>query len=101
VQEAGEATLHPGIQPGVAPLADGRAKDNRKLPKGFNKLAAVERLAQPVNPATKQPDVNFFSNAEYLCGYEEQQINVGPGAATVVLSSVQSAAWSAEYPSHL
>jgi len=67
-------------------LADGRSKDNRIPPKGFNKTGSVQRLAQPVNPATRQPDINFFTDAEYAGGYDEQQINVGPGGASVGLT---------------
>lgn len=66
-------------------LADGRSKDNRIPPKGFDKNGAVTRLAQPVNPVTKQPDVAFFTDAEYAGGYDEQQVNVGAGASYIEL----------------
>jgi hypothetical protein len=46
----------------------------------------VQRLAQPVNPVTKQPDISFFTDAEYAGGYDQQQLNVGPGGASVSLT---------------
>jgi hypothetical protein len=67
-------------------LADGRSKDNRIPPRGFDKNGAVQRLAQPVNPVTKQPDISFFTDAEYAGGYDQQQLNVGPGGASVSLT---------------
>ena len=64
-------------------LADGSSKDNRIPPKGFDKLGAAARFAEPVDAATGLPDPGFFSDAEYAGGYDEQQISSAPGAASV------------------
>jgi len=67
-------------------LADGRSKDNRIPPKGFDKNGAVARLSQPVDPLNHQPDVGYFTDAEYAGGYDDQQADIGPGAAYVELT---------------
>lgn len=67
-------------------LADGSSKDNRIPPKGFDKLGAAARFAEPVDAATGLPDPGFFSDAEYAGGYDEQQISIAPGAAYVSIT---------------
>lgn len=64
-------------------LADGRSKDNRIPPKGFDIGAAAARHSEPVNPATHQPDTGYFTTAEYAGGYDDQSLNVATGATTV------------------
>lgn len=67
-------------------LADGRSKDNRIPPKGFDKAAAVARLSEPVNPLTHLPDVGYFSDAEYAGGYDDQTITIASNATLVTVS---------------
>jgi len=64
-------------------LADGRAKDNRIPPQGFDIAGAVERHSVPVNPVTHLEDAGYFTAAEYAGGYDEQIIPVIPGAARI------------------
>lgn len=64
-------------------LADGRSKDNRIPPKGFNKVAALGRLAEPVNPVTHLSDADYFTAAEYAGGYDEQSLTIAQNAAYV------------------
>jgi hypothetical protein len=68
--EAGGPTFH-------FVLADGRYKDNRIPPKGFNIGAAPERLSVPVYGGTE--DANYFTGPEYAGGYHAVSMNV-PGA---------------------
>ena len=49
-------------------LATGRHKDNRVPPKGFQKAAAAQRLAEPVMNGASNPA--YFSDAEYAGGYD-------------------------------
>lgn len=62
-------------------LADGRYKDNRIPPKGFDIANAGERLAQPVWQGQDAP--NYFSAAEYAGGYDHISMQTTPGAARV------------------
>ncbi len=64
-------------------LADGRAKDNRIPPVGFDAANAAERHSLPVNPTTHLPDINFFTAEEYAGGYDDQSVSIIPGAARV------------------
>ena len=56
-------------------LADGRSKDNRIPPKGFNSAAAAERHAEAVG-VTYTPD-------EYAGGYDDQTLTIAQGATEV------------------
>lgn len=62
-------------------LADGRFKDNRIPPKGFDIYNADSRLAQPV--VGGEPAVDHFSEAEYLGGFRDVRMQVVPGAALI------------------
>jgi len=64
-------------------LADGRAKDNRIPPIGFDATNAPERHSQPVNPVTHLPEIDYFTAEEYAGGYDEQAVTLIPGAARV------------------
>jgi hypothetical protein len=64
-------------------LGDGRSKDNRIPPQGFDYLNAALRISEPVNPVTHLPDINYFTAAEYAGGYDDMQISIAPGAARV------------------
>ncbi len=66
-------------------LADGRAKDNRIPPQGFDIAGAAERHSVPVNPLTHLEDSAYFTAEEYAGGYDDQRINIVPGAARVEL----------------
>ena len=66
-------------------LADGRSKDNRIPPKGFDVVASVERVSEPVNPVTHASDLSYYTAAEYAGGYDEQLITIVPLAARVEL----------------
>ena len=67
-------------------LADGRSKDNRIPPQGFDIAGAIERHSVPVNPFTHVEDAAYFSAEEYAGGYDEQSIDIIPGAARVDLT---------------
>jgi hypothetical protein len=60
-------------------LADGRAKDNRIPPRGFDIAGAAARLVQPVWHGVDAP--TYFSAAEYAGGHDEVVLNLPPGAA--------------------
>jgi hypothetical protein len=64
-------------------LADGRSKDNRIPPKGFNIAAAAERKSEPVNPVTHASDPSYFTDAEYAGGYDDQSLAIAPNAVVV------------------
>jgi len=64
-------------------LADGRSKDNRIPPKGFDAANAAQRLSLPVNPVTHLPDIDYFTAEEYAGGYDDQSVMLVPGAARV------------------
>jgi hypothetical protein len=57
-------------------LADGRSKDNRILPRGFDLGSSPARHSEPV-PA------NHFTASEAAGGYDDVSISIAPGAATV------------------
>jgi len=67
-------------------LADGRSKDNRIPPKGFDVAASVARVSEPVNPLTHASDLSYFTAAEYTGGFDDQLITIAPGAARVELT---------------
>ncbi|WP_020681399.1 fibronectin type III domain-containing protein [Marinobacterium rhizophilum] len=60
-------------------LADGRSKDNRIPPRGFNSAAATARLAQAIPEDRFTPD-------EYAGGYDDINRTLLPGAALVEVS---------------
>ena len=62
-------------------LADGRYKDNRIPPQGFDIANAGERLAEPVWQGVDAPD--YFSAAEYAGGYDHISLLAVPGADRV------------------
>lgn len=64
-------------------LADGRAKDNRIPPRGFDIANAAARHSEPVNPVTHLPDPGYFTAEEYAGGYDDQSVMLVPGAARV------------------
>jgi hypothetical protein len=64
-------------------LGDGRSKDNRIPPKGFDSDNAAERLSEPVNPETHASDKGYYSAAEYAGGYDEQTLLIPAGASRV------------------
>jgi hypothetical protein len=62
-------------------LADGRWKDNRIPPKGFDIANAAKRMAEPVKNGAA--DLSLFSTAEYHGGYRQVATMIPPGAAKV------------------
>lgn len=62
-------------------LSDGRYKDNRIPPLGFDIAAAADRQAQPVWHGAIA--VDYFTAAEYAGGYDEVALTIAPGAARV------------------
>jgi hypothetical protein len=73
-------------------LADGRHKDNRIPPKGFDigpgntYQNMKDRLSEPVSPITHQPDVNYFTDAEYSGGYDEHTLYVPAGMDSIAVT---------------
>lgn len=66
-------------------LSDGRYKDNRIPPKGFDISSAAERHSEPVWHGTISPD--YFTADEYAGGYDDVSINIPiPGAASVEIN---------------
>ena len=65
-------------------LADGRWKDNRIPPLGFDLAGAPARLSQPVWQGVDAPEM--FSNEEYAGGYREVRFALPAGTAAVELS---------------
>jgi hypothetical protein len=61
-------------------LADGRYKDNRIPPKGFDTTNMNARMAQPVWEGVDAPD--YFTAAEYAGGYDEVTISKPTGTTT-------------------
>lgn len=59
-------------------LADGRYKDNRIPPKGFDRDHAAERLSVPVWDGAE--DVNYYSDTEYAGGYDDVSLVIAAGA---------------------
>lgn len=64
-------------------LGDGRAKDNRIPPQGFDIVGAAERQSLPVNPATHLEDADYFTAAENAGGYDEVSVALVPGAVRI------------------
>jgi hypothetical protein len=64
-------------------LGDGRAKDNRIPPQGFDIAGAVERHSLPVNPVTHLEDAAYFTAEENAGGYDEARLTLLPGAARI------------------
>jgi hypothetical protein len=62
-------------------LADGRYKDNRIPPKGFDIDAAAARLSVPVWDGLEDED--FFTVDEYAGGFDEVALTIPPGADSV------------------
>jgi hypothetical protein len=67
-------------------LGDGRSKDNRIPPQGFDIANAAARHSVPVNPVTHLEDAGYFSAAEYAGGYDDQVVTLPAGAARVDLT---------------
>jgi len=65
-------------------LADGRYKDNRIPPKGFNIADADERLIEPVWEATVDPA--YFTAAEYAGGYDDVSLTIPAGAEALEIN---------------
>jgi hypothetical protein len=62
-------------------LADGRYKDNRIPPKGFDISKASDRLSVPVYGGVESP--GYFSTLEYAGGYDEIALTIPAGATRV------------------
>ena len=62
-------------------LADGRYKDNRIPPKGYRRIEAAGRHAEPVWKGVPSPD--YFTPDEYAGGYDEVDCLLPPGADEV------------------
>jgi hypothetical protein len=75
-------------------LADGRYKDNRIPPKGFDISAAAERLSVPVWHGVEDP--NYFTSAEYSGGYDDVSLVI-PANADLVEVSLYYQTTSREY----
>ncbi|MGA1865064.1 MAG: fibronectin type III domain-containing protein, partial [bacterium] len=65
-------------------LADGRYKDNRIPPKGFDVTEAVRRLCEPVWHGESAP--GYFTTGEYAGGYDDISINIAAGAKYIVVA---------------
>jgi hypothetical protein len=59
-------------------LADGRYKDNRIPPKGFDIVGALARLSVPVWGGVE--DAGYFTDTEYAGGYDAVSVTIPPGA---------------------
>jgi hypothetical protein len=62
-------------------LGDGRYKDNRIPPIGFDIANAADRMSVSVWHGVEDPDL--YTAAEYAGGYDEVSINVGAGLDSV------------------
>jgi hypothetical protein len=62
-------------------LADGRYKDNRIPPKGFDIAAAGARLSVPAWHGVEDP--NYFTPEEYAGGYDQVDLTIAAGADRV------------------
>lgn len=62
-------------------LADGRYKDNRIPPPGFDIASAPDRLSEPVWEGAAAPD--YFTPQEYLGGYDAVSLTLPPDADTI------------------
>lgn len=67
-------------------LGDGRSKDNRIPPQGFDADNAAARHSLPVNPVTHLEEQGYFTPEEYAGGYDEQVVEIVPGAASVEIT---------------
>jgi hypothetical protein len=65
-------------------LADGRYKDNRIPPKGFDIANAAARQADPWYGGMQRFD--YFSAAEYAGGYDDQSLAIAPDADYVEIN---------------
>jgi hypothetical protein len=65
-------------------LADGRYKDNRIPPKGFDISEAQSRLSEPVWDGVNDP--NYFTADEYAGGYDDIDLNIASGADYVEIN---------------
>jgi hypothetical protein len=65
-------------------LATGRYKDNRIPPKGFRITTAPDRLSEPVIEGT--PDPVYYTNDEYLGGYDDVTLSIVPDADSVIIN---------------
>ncbi|NIP14013.1 MAG: hypothetical protein GWM88_04460, partial [Pseudomonadales bacterium] len=65
-------------------LADGRYKDNRIPPKGFDIAAAPTRESEPVWHGASAPD--YFFAPEYAGGYDQVNLQIAPGATNVTVT---------------
>jgi hypothetical protein len=65
-------------------LATDRYKDNRIPPKGFNIDAAASRLSEPKWEGVSREDL--FTSVEYEGGYDQVDMNIVAGAATVEIN---------------
>lgn len=65
-------------------LADGRYKDNRIPPKGFDVTEAGKRLCEPVWHGDSAP--NYFTADEYAGGYDNVILNIAAGADYIVVA---------------
>lgn len=63
-------------------LGDGRSKDNRIPPKGFDSANAAARLSEPVYPESYVP-ADEYTPEEFEGGYDAQSLTIAPGAAYV------------------
>jgi hypothetical protein len=65
-------------------LSDGRRKDNRIPPKGFDIANAASRISMPVWDGVSAP--GYFTPAEYAGGHDDVALTIAPGATTVTVS---------------
>jgi hypothetical protein len=65
-------------------LADGRYKDNRIPPKGFDIAGAADRISVPVWHGADDP--NYYTSAEYSGGYDEVSLDIASGADRVEIN---------------
>ena len=65
-------------------LADGRHKDNRIPPKGFEIASAGARLSVPVSDGVEDPQ--YFTDLEYAGGYDDVRLQIGADADHVAVT---------------
>ncbi len=75
-------------------LADGRYKDNRIPPKGFNTSGMFDRIVQPTWEGADAPD--YFTVEEYAGGYDEVTFNK-PGGTVYWNTTLYYQTTSKEY----
>lgn len=76
-------------------LADGRHKDNRIPPKGFDIENASLRMSEPVWDGLIDPD--YFTAQEYAGGYDSVEINHNPNGAASAEVTLYYQGTSREY----